>query len=72
MSAPRKPQLDELQRRRVEDARALLAIPAKDIPAANGVDPDNLALAYGAAYGRAKVQLQELLDIIASLTGGDR
>ncbi len=71
MSAPRKPQLTELQRIRVERAREIAAADAKTLAADyDRISPGDLDAAYAYSFGVAKSVIGTLLEIIDQLTGG--
>jgi hypothetical protein len=72
VSAPRKPELTESQRRHVELARKVAAASAEDLAAGSGIAPDDRAVLYSHAFGYTRATVSDLLAIIDDLTGGAR
>jgi hypothetical protein len=68
-----KIKLNEGQRARIEAARELLTADPGSLSAGYGaIDPENLAMVNGYAFGAARATVRELLGIIGELTGGAR
>jgi hypothetical protein len=73
VSAARKPQMDERQRRRVEHAREIAVSEAAAIAAGyEGINLADAGLVYAHAFGYTRATVRELLEVIDELTGGAR
>ena len=68
--ANRKPELTALQRYAVEQARELITSTPQDIYAAEFPGDTDHGQPYAYAWGRLRPYVEDLLDIIADLTGG--
>ena len=69
--ANQKPELTALQRYAIEQARELITSTPQDIYAAEFPGGDILyGQPYAYAWGRLRPYVEELLEIIAELTGG--